>query len=263
MHTAVELLKKIIAIPSFSREEDRLADLLEKYIEENGCIASRKGNNVWALSPAFDVSLPTLLLNSHIDTVKPAASWSRNPFEPVLADDKLYGLGSNDAGASIVSLLEAFFYLTQKKQFYNLIFAASAEKEISGENGMESLLKELPKIDFAIVGEPTKMNAAIAETGLMPIDCSVSDESGCAVRYTSSNSIASSIEHSVLVQLKKMKREFFGSPILSDQALMPFPSIKIGPGESSKSQMADEFINIHEIESAIKLYIELLDELKI
>lgn len=346
-NSALELLSKMIAIPSFSRDEKNIADFLERHIEENGYTSSRKENNLWMLSPGFDSSLPTLLLNSHIDTVKPAASWSKKPFEAKLENGRLYGLGSNDAGASIVSLLETFFYLTQKKQSYNLIFAMSAEEEVSGSKGIESLIKELPKIDFAIVGEPTGMDGAIAEKGLMVLDCVSSGKSGHAARdegdnaiyramndiqwfqtfkfpkksellgetkmsvtqisagtqhnvvpdkcefvvdvrvnekYTNNevlsiiqsnvgslvnarstrlNSSATPQNHPIVHKLKKMKRNLFGSPTLSDQALMPFPSIKIGPGDSARSHTADEFIETCEIKEAIELYIELLDGLNI
>ena len=157
---ALELLKRMISHPSFSREEKKCADLIEHYIEEEGYTPSRIGNNVWILGSNYDRSKPTLLLNSHIDTVKPVDGWNFDPFLPVEKEGKLYGLGSNDAGASVVSLLQVFFLLSKEKQTYNLIFAASAEEEISGSNGLESLLKELPKIDFAIVGEPTNMQLA-------------------------------------------------------------------------------------------------------
>ena len=168
---AIGLLQQMIAISSFSKEEKAVADFLERYIEVKGYVASRKDNNVWLLSSGFDSLRPTIMLNSHIDTVKPVTGWTHNPFLPTIENGRLYGLGSNDAGASVVSMLQAFFYLTQQQQSYNLIYAASAEEEISGSNGIESLLKELPRIDFAIVGEPTKMQLAVAEKGLMVIDC--------------------------------------------------------------------------------------------
>ncbi len=170
---AIALLQQMIAIASFSKEEKTVADFIERYIEIKGYVVVRKENNVWLLSPGFDPSRPTILLNSHIDTVKPVAGWVHDPLKPFIENEKLYGLGSNDAGASVVSLLHAFFFLTQQQQSYNLIFAASAEEEISGKNGIESLLKELPEINFAIVGEPTGMNLAVAEKGLMVLDCTV------------------------------------------------------------------------------------------
>jgi acetylornithine deacetylase len=344
---AIALLQQLIAIQSYSKEENTVADFLERYIEIKGYVVSRKENNVWMLSPGFDPKRPTILLNSHIDTVKPVAGWTRDPFSPVIEDGKLFGLGSNDAGASVVSLLHAFFYLTQKQQHYNLIFAASGEEEISGENGIESLLKELPKIDFAIVGEPTGMNLAIAEKGLMVLDCIVTGLAGHAARNEGDNAIYKALpaiewfknyefekksellgavkmtvtqinagtQHNVVpdtcsfvvdvrsnemysnqeildeirkfidcdVQLRttrlsstatpinhpivnrgiELNRSVFGSPTLSDQALMTFPSLKMGPGESFRSHTADEYILLDEIGVAIEIYIQLLDGLEI
>jgi acetylornithine deacetylase len=343
---AVALLQQLIAIPSFSREEAAVADFLERYIEIKGCIVSRKDNNIWMLSPGFDTSRPTILLNSHIDTVKPVAGWVRDPFSPSIESGTLFGLGSNDAGASVVSLLHTFFYLTQKQQAYNLIFAASAEEEISGKNGIESLLSELPKIDFAIVGEPTQMNLAVAEKGLMVLDCVVTGQAGHAARNEGDNAIykaipqiewfknhefekksdllgivkmtvtqinagtqhnvvpdkcsfvvdvrsnemysnqdilteirkfvdcdvqprstrltstATPLTHPIVKRGREINRTVFGSPTLSDQALMSFPSLKMGPGESSRSHTADEYIMTSEIEEAITIYIQLLDGLK-
>jgi len=344
---AIALLQQLIAIQSYSKEESTAADFLERYIEIKGYVVSRKENNVWMLSPGFEPKRPTILLNSHIDTVKPVAGWTRDPFSPVIEDGKLFGLGSNDAGASVVSLLHAFFYLTQKQQHYNLIFAASAEEEISGENGIESLLKELPKIDFAIVGEPTGMNLAIAEKGLMVLDCIVTGLAGHAARNEGDNAIykalpaiewfknyefekksellgvvkmtvtqinagtqhnvvpdacsfvvdvrsnemysnqeildeirkfidcdvqprttrlsstAIPINHPIVNRGIELNRSVFGSPTLSDQALMTFPSLKMGPGESFRSHTADEYILLDEIGVAIEIYIQLLDGLEI
>lgn len=344
---AIALLQQLIAIQSYSKEESTAADFLERYIEIKGYVVSRKENNVWMLSPGFEPKRPTILLNSHIDTVKPVAGWTRDPFSPVIEDGKLFGLGSNDAGASVVSLLHAFFYLTQKQQHYNLIFAASGEEEISGENGIESLLQELPKIDFAIVGEPTGMNLAVAEKGLMVLDCIVTGQAGHAARNEGDNAIYKALpaiewfknyefekksellgavkmtvtqinagtQHNVVpdtcsfvvdvrsnemysnqeildeirkfidcdVQLRatrlsstatpinhpivnrgiELNRSVFGSPTLSDQALMTFPSLKMGPGESFRSHTADEYILLDEIGVAIEIYIQLLDGLEI
>ena len=344
---AIALLQQLIAIQSYSKEESTAADFLERYIEIKGYVVSRKENNVWMLSPGFEPKRPTILLNSHIDTVKPVAGWTRDPFSPVIEDGKLFGLGSNDAGASVVSLLHAFFYLTQKQQHYNLIFAASGEEEISGENGIESLLQELPKIDFAIVGEPTGMNLAVAEKGLMVLDCIVIGLAGHAARNEGDNAIYKALpaiewfknyefekksellgavkmtvtqinagtQHNVVpdtcsfvvdvrsnemysnqeildeirkfidcdVQLRttrlsstatpinhpivnrgiELNRSVFGSPTLSDQALMTFPSLKMGPGESFRSHTADEYILLDEIGVAIEIYIQLLDGLEI
>ena len=344
---AIALLQQLIAIPSFSREEKSVADFLERFIEINGFVVTRKENNIWMLSPGFDSSRPTILLNSHIDTVKPVSGWIKDPFSPIIEENKLYGLGSNDAGASVVSLLYTFFYLSGKQQSYNLIYAASAEEEVSGNNGMESLLKELPKIDFAIVGEPTGMNLAVAEKGLMVLDCVSTGIAGHAARNEGENAIYKAIEvitwfenyrfekksdllgevkmtvtqinagtqhnvvpdkcsfvvdvrsnemysneeilaeirskvncqvnarstrlsstatplnHSVVKRGLELNRTFFGSPTLSDQALMPFPSLKMGPGESSRSHTADEYILLSEINEAIEIYIQLLDGLEI
>ena len=344
---AVALLQQLIAIPSFSREESVVADFLERFIELKGYVVSRKDNNIWMLSPGFDPARPTILLNSHIDTVKPASGWVHDPFIPVLENGKLVGLGSNDAGASVVTLLHAFFILTQQQQTYNLIFAATAEEEVSGKNGIESLLKELPKIDFAIVGEPTQMNMAVAEKGLMVLDCTATGIAGHAARNEGENAIykaiqdiewfrtyefakktdllgpvkmsvtqinagtqhnvvpdkcsfvvdvrsnemysneeileeirtyvscevqprstrlsstATPLDHPVVMRGEELKLLLFGSPTLSDQALMPFPSLKMGPGYSARSHTADEYILTDEIEDAIEIYIDLLDKLEL
>ena len=344
---AIALLQQMIAISSESKEESAVADFLERFIEINGYVASRKNNNIWVMSSGFDVSRPTILLNSHIDTVKPVLGWSRNPLMPAIENGKLYGLGSNDAGASVVSLLFAFFSLTKQQQSYNLIFGASAEEEISGVNGLECLLKELPVIDFAIVGEPTGMNMAVAEKGLMVLDCTVYGKAGHAARDEGDNAIykaikdidwfrsyqyekrsellgrvkmtvtqinsgtqhnvipdkctfvvdvrsnemysnleilaeitkhvdcnvqprstrlsstATPLDHAVVKRGLELNRTLFGSPTLSDQSLMPFASIKMGPGKSSRSHTADEYILVSEIDEAIDVYIQLLDGLKL
>lgn len=343
---AFALLQQLISIPSFSKEEKAVADFLERFIEEKGYVVTRKGNNVWMLSPGFDLSRPTLLLNSHIDTVKPVVGWTVDPFTAIVEKNKLFGLGSNDAGASVVSLLFAYFYLTQQQQTYNLIFAASAEEEISGKNGMESLLQELPEIDFAIVGEPTKMQLAVAEKGLMVLDCFVNGQAGHAARYEGENAIykalndiewfrtfeftkksellgavkmtvtqinagtqhnvipdkctfvvdvrsnemytndeileiinknvscdfqarstrlsstATPLHHPIVLRGIELNLPLFGSPTLSDQALMPFPSLKMGPGDSARSHTADEYILLDEIREAIEIYVDMLDGLK-
>lgn len=346
-NNAIALLCEMISIESFSREEFVLADFLEHYIETKGYVATRKDNNIWLMSPGFDPSRQTILLNSHIDTVKPVAGWTRNPFKPTIENGKLFGLGSNDAGASVVSLLYAFFYLTQQQQSYNLIFAATAEEEVSGVNGIEGVIRELPKIDFAIVGEPTGMQLAVAEKGLMVLDCVSYGVAGHAARNEGENAIykalkdvewfskyefekksdllgpvkmtvtqihagtqhnvvpdkctfvvdvrsnemytnaeilseiqrnvtcdvqarstrlsstATPLEHPVVKHARQLGRNTYGSPTLSDQALMPFPSVKMGPGDSARSHTADEYILLSEIEDAIQIYIALLDQLKI
>lgn len=347
VNEAVALLQQLIAIPSFSKEEQNVADFLERFIELKGYVISRIENNIWLTSPGFDTSKPTILLNSHIDTVKPVSGWSRDPFTPLIENGKLYGLGSNDAGASLVSLLFTFFYLTQSQQHYNVIFAASAEEENSGAKGIELLLKELPEIHFGIVGEPTGMNLAVAEKGLMVLDCTVTGVSGHAARDEGENAIykslldiewfrshefehksemlgpvkmtvtqimagtqhnvipdkcsfvvdvrsnemysnaelldeirkhvfcdvrprstrlsstATPLDHPVVKRGRELNRRLYGSPTLSDQALMPFPSLKMGPGDSSRSHTADEFILIDEISEAMEIYIQLLNGLKL
>ena len=341
---AVGLLKSLISIPSVSRDEERAADCLQQYIELQGMEAGRLGNNVWCFSPGFDLGRPTLLLNSHIDTVKPVQGWRHDPFKPVLeANGKLYGLGSNDAGASVVSLLQVFLTLCRTAQQYNLIFLASCEEEVSGASGIESVLGQLPPIGFAIVGEPTEMQPAIAEKGLMVLDVTAKGRSGHAARNEGDNAIYKVLDdiawfrdyqfervspllgpvkmsvtminagtqHNVIpdrctfvvdvrsnecytnkeiydeivrnIQCEAKARSFrlsssyapanhplvqravalgrvpFGSPTLSDQALMSFPSLKMGPGKSARSHTADEFIFVREIEDAIGLYLALLD----
>ena len=342
-HEATELLSKLIAIPSISREEERAADQVQQYLEEQGMTTGRKGNNVWCLSPDFSLKKPTLLLNSHIDTVKPVSGWIRDPFLPSIENGKLYGLGSNDAGASVVSLMQAFIQLCRTTQTYNLIFLASCEEEISGKEGIESVLPLLPPINFAIVGELTEMQPAIAEKGLMVLDVTSHGKSGHAARNEGINAIylamkdmawfrdyqfekvspllgpvkmsvtmvnagtqhnvvpdkcdfvvdirsnecysnqelydiicqhitsdvkarsfrlsSSHVEitHPLVQRIVALGRQPFGSPTLSDQALMPFPSLKLGPGKSSRSHAADEFIYLSEIEEAIGLYLEVLD----
>ena len=341
---AVGLLKSLISIPSVSRDEARAADCLQQYIEQQGMQTGRKGNNVWCLGPGFDLKRPTLLLNSHIDTVKPVQGWRKDPFIPRLEPNgKLYGLGSNDAGASVVSLLQAFLTLSRTTQKYNLIYLASCEEEVSGREGIESVLPQLPPVSFALVGEPTEMQPAIAEKGLMVLDVTATGRSGHAARDEGDNAIYKVLEdiawfrdyrfervspllgpvkmsvtmvnagtqhnvvpdrctfvvdirsnecytneelfeeikkhihcqpqarsfrlgsshvppeHPLVCRAVALGRTPFGSPTLSDQALMPFPSMKMGPGKSSRSHTADEFIFVREIEEAIGLYLELLD----
>lgn len=346
-YEAVELLKRLIEIPSYSREEEAVADFLQREIEALGYVACRNANNIYIKSPAFDLDKPTILLNAHLDTVKPAKSWTKEPHKATLEGDRLYGLGSNDDGASVVSLLQVFFLLTLKEQPYNLIFAATAEEEVSGKNGMESLLADLPKIDFAVVGEPTGMQMAVAEKGLMVLDCIAHGVSGHAARNEGDNAIYKAIkdiewvssnelpkvsdklgpvkmtvtmvkagtQHNVIpdtcsfvidvrsnecysnqeiyeflksnLQSEVVPRSFrlsssgiseshpfvkrgielglglFGSPTLSDQALMNFASVKIGPGDSARSHSANEYVCLSEIERAIEIYYELLNGLDI
>jgi acetylornithine deacetylase len=344
---ATTLLNSLIGIPSLSREEEAAADFLQNYIEETGIMTGRSGNNIWCISPMFDLNKPTILLNSHIDTVKPVNGWRKHPFTPKAENGKIYGLGSNDACASVVSLFQVYRHLSTTEQAYNLIFLASCEEEVSGKNGIESVLPQLPPIALGIVGEPTEMQPAIAEKGLMVLDVTATGKSGHAARNEGDNAIykvlddiawfrdyrfpkESSLlgpvkmsvtmvnagtqhnvipdrctfvvdirsnecysnqelfdeiqkhitceakarsfrlssshvapEHPVVQKAIAMKRTPFGSPTLSDQALMPFSSLKMGPGKSARSHTADEFIFVKEIEEAIGMYLELLEEVKI
>ena len=340
---AVELLKKLIATPSVSRNEKDAADIMEQTIRSYGFEPQREANNLWIIDPHYDESRPTLLLNAHIDTVKPVASWSRDPFSPDIEDGVLYGLGSNDCGSGLCSLLQIFRMLTEKPQSYNLIYLASAEEEVSGKDGITRALPLLPHIDLAIVGEPTGMNPAVAEKGLMVLDVIAHGKSGHAARNEGVNAIYEALddmrwirdykfekvseflgptkmtltvvnagtqhnvipdkctmlvdirtnefydneevyefirqhlkseikahsfrlkssridpEHPLIKKCVAMGMKPFGSPTLSDQALMHFPSFKLGPGESSRSHSANEFIRISEIRDAIAKYETLLD----
>ncbi|HAT61379.1 MAG TPA: acetylornithine deacetylase [Prevotella sp.] len=340
---AVKLLKKLIATPSVSKSEADAARVIREQIKEYGFNGNVEANNTWIISKDWNDNKPTLLLNAHIDTVKPAATWSRDPFNPTLDGDILYGLGSNDCGGGLVSLLQLFRILSLKPQKFNYIYLASAEEEISGINGISRALPLLPKIDLAIVGEPTNMQPAIAEKGLMVLDVIAHGKSGHAARDEGINAIYEALsdlewfrnykfqktspflgptkmavtvihagtQHNVIPDTCTMlvdvrTNEFydneevfhfidqhtksechahsfrlkssridpehplikrcisigmvpFGSPTLSDQSLMSFPSFKLGPGESSRSHSADEFIKIDEIRNAIQQYANLLD----
>ena len=340
---AVQLLKKLIATPSVSRNEKDAANIMEQTIRSYGFEPQREANNLWIIDPHYDESRPTLLLNAHIDTVKPVASWSRDPFSPDVEDGVLYGLGSNDCGGGLCSLLQIFRMLTEKPQSYNLIYLASAEEEVSGKDGITRALPLLPHIDLAIVGEPTGMNPAVAEKGLMVLDVIAHGKSGHAARNEGVNAIYEALddmrwirdykfekvseflgptkmtltvvnagtqhnvipdkctmlvdirtnefydneevyelirqhlksevkahsfrlkssridpEHPLIRKCVAMGMKPFGSPTLSDQALMHFPSFKLGPGESSRSHSANEFIRISEIRDAIAKYETLLD----
>ena len=341
---AIDLLKRLISTPSVSRQEQDAADVLSDYIKQyEHFTIHREGNNLWIMDPHYDEQRPTLLLNAHIDTVRPVDSWKRNPFTPLVEDDCLYGLGSNDCGGGLVSLLQVFRLLTEKQQQYNLIYLASAEEEVSGINGIRRILSMLPKVDVAIVGEPTGMQPAIAEKGLMVLDVTCKGVSGHAARQEGVNAIYEALddlnwlrnyrfekvsdllgptlmnvtvinagtqhnvipdkctftvdirtneyyrnedvydfiknhlkgevkarsfhlhsscidrEHPIVKRCVAMGMQPFGSPTLSDQALMPFPSLKLGPGESSRSHSADEYIRLSEIENGIYTYMKLLD----
>jgi acetylornithine deacetylase len=190
---ALELLQNMIATPSLSTEEGKVADRIQHFIEGQSHKINRKGNNIWVVSPAYSTNKPTILLNSHVDTVKPSMSWSYDPYRPTIVDGKLFGLGSNDAGASVVTMLMAFLHLSQSPQPYNLIYAATAEEESSGPNGIESIVDEFGKIDLAIFGEPTRMQMAVAERGLMVLDCTAHGKAGHAARNEGDNAIYKSL----------------------------------------------------------------------
>ncbi len=343
-HQAIELLKQLIATPSFSKEEDATADIIETFLKDNGVVTHRQRNNIWARNEQFDPSKPTILLNSHHDTVKPTSGYKRDPFDAKVEDGKLYGLGSNDAGGCLVSLIAVFLYFYGKKGLsYNLCLAATAEEEISGLNGLELILPELGQLDFAIVGEPTQMQLAIAERGLMVLDCVAHGKAGHAGRGEGENAIYKALpdiewfrtftfpvesevfgpvkmsvtiinagsQHNVVpasctftvdvrvtdayrneevleiirkhvscdvnprsTRLKPSKidknhpivqagialgRATYGSPTTSDQALLDIPSVKIGPGDSARSHMADEFVYVDEIGEGIELYIKMIE----
>lgn len=343
---ALTLLETLIAIPSFSKEESGTAAVIEDFFKKNGVDTNRAGNNVWVKNKHFDAAKPTILLNSHHDTVKPNAGYTRDPFKPEIKDSKLFGLGSNDAGGPLVALMATFLhYFNSNDLAYNLLFAASAEEEISGTGGIESIWSSLGPIEFAIVGEPTLCDMAIAEKGLMVLDCIVKGKPGHAAREeginaiylamkdiewfrtfkfpkvsdtlgemkTSVTIINSGTQHNVvpadckftvdvrvtdaytleealsiirsnitseatprslrmrssgipldhpLVQsAKKLNLKLYGSPTTSDQALIPVPSVKIGPGDSARSHSADEFIFVDEIEKGIQTYIKLLNNI--
>ena len=342
---AVELLKRLISTPSISRDEKAASDVLADFIGGCGLPCRRIGNNI-LIQEELDPQKPTLLLNAHIDTVKPVATWTRDPFTPVVEGDRLYGLGSNDCGGGLVSLLAVYRILRDKgaqHSNYNFVYLASCEEEVSGENGFRLALPELPKIDVAIVGEPTGMQPAIAEKGLMVIDGIARGKSGHAARNEGVNAIYEALDDLIWLRDYRFKKESvllgptkmtvtvlnsgtqhnvipdecrfvidvrtneyyqneylfaflqkhmkkselkarsfrlssshipvehpliqrciqlgmtpFGSPTLSDQALMPFASLKLGPGESARSHSADEYICLSEIANAIQTYIKLL-----
>lgn len=192
---SVELLKKLISIESISRQEDKTADVIQQFLSEKGIQVQRELNNVWVYNKNYKPSKPTILLNSHHDTVKPNTGWTKDPFKAVVEDEKLFGLGSNDAGAALVSLLAAFIHFYDKENLkYNIVFAATAEEEISGRNGIEMIISKLGEIDFAIVGEPTQMQLAIAEKGLLVLDCKTIGKSGHAAREEGENAIYKAIK---------------------------------------------------------------------
>lgn len=344
---AVNLLKKLIATPSFSREENATGDIIEQFFQERNIPVQRIGNNVIVRSKYWEDSRKTILLNSHHDTVRPAKGYTRDPFQATTEDGKLYGLGSNDAGGSLVALIATFLYFYKKDRGYNLILVASAEEEISGSNGIAAVRDKIGTIDLGIIGEPTQMRMAIAEKGLMVIDGEAKGKSGHAAReeginaiyialkdiewlrqyefpkvspllgktkvsvtqiqagtqhnvvpdtckfvmdvrtneeysneevfqflndHTKANLTARSfrlnsskiaLDHPVVKKGLAMGLAYYGSPTLSDQALLPFTTIKIGCGKSARSHTADEFIYVKEIEEGIETYITLIEDLNL
>ena len=353
---AIELLRQLIATPSFSKEEDKTAVVLDDFFRHRDVTRYRYLNNVWGHNKEFDARKPTILLNSHHDTVKPNPKYSRNPFVPSVENGKLFGLGSNDAGGPLVVLIAAFLHFHEEKDLrYNLMIAATAEEEVSGSNGIEALLvndkfnsplRGNRQIDCAIVGEPTQMQMAIAERGLMVLDCKAHGKAGHAARNEGENAIygamkdidwfnnfqfekksellgpvkmtvtsiqtenkahnvvpaecsfivdtrinelysfeevlstiqanvkcevrprstrlrssAIALDHPLVKAGLNLGRSYYGSPTTSDKALMPFPTLKMGPGDSARSHTADEYICISEIREGIELYIKLLSQL--
>lgn len=186
----VDLLKKLIATSSFSKDEDKVATIVRKFLKTKKIPFETRLNNTWTKNKHFNFLKPTILLNSHIDTVKPVNGWNKDPFSATIEEDKLYGLGSNDAGAALITLLATFIHFYEKEDLkYNLIFAATAEEEISGKNGIEKLEELTNNCEFAIVGEPTEMKMAIAEKGLMVLDGEVKGKAGHAARNEGVNAI--------------------------------------------------------------------------
>ena len=344
---AVDLLSRLIETQSYSGEEQETANILSNYLRQHGYEVNQKGNNVWARSNHQDSTKPTLLLNSHHDTVHATSKWINDPFKANLLEGKLIGLGSNDAGGPLVSLLHTFIELDKKEQPYNLVFLASAEEESSGKNGVPIVLDDLGTIDVGVVGEPTSMDMAIAERGLVVLDCIAHGESGHAARGEGKNAIylamkdiewfksyrfekesevlgainmtvtqinagslhnvvpdecsfvvdvrpneyysntemvdfikeqvncevtprslhlnASGIQatHPLVQQAVALGIHTYGSKTMSDQVHMPFPTIKMGPGDTRRSHTADEYIYVDEIDAGIQIYLQLLDGLEL
>ena len=343
----INLLQNLIRIPSYSREETEACDYLEKWLKDNGFPDVRRiGNNLWMESEAPSWK-PTILLNAHIDTVRPNHGYTRDPFSPDLEGGKLYGLGSNDDGGSLVALLEAYSELIKKPQPYRLVYSVTAEEEVSGKGGMDVLLPELGEITFGVIGEPTGMDMAVAEKGLMVLDCVARGKSGHAARNEGVNAIYEALtdiewfrhfrfprvsdylgavkmsvtmiaagtqhnvvpdecrfvvdvrpngmysnpellelikeavkcevkerstrigsshlptSHPIVVRGLSLGLQPFGSPTTSNQAICPFPTLKIGPGDSARSHAPDEYIRLDEISSGTDIYVKLLDQLEI
>ncbi|MBQ9261035.1 MAG: M20 family metallo-hydrolase [Prevotella sp.] len=345
---AVELLKALIETPSVSRNEENAANLLASYLDKWQLPYGREANNLWVGCPDWQNDRHTIMLNAHIDTVKPVSTWTRDPYKASQEGDILYGLGSNDCGGGLVSLLQTYRIMLNRPRNYNILWVASAEEEVSGSNGFSRVLSRLPNIDVAIVGEPTGMQPAIAEKGLMVIDGYADGVSGHAARNEGVNAIYEALDdlvwlrdyrfrkvspllgetkmtvtvveagtqhnvipdslhfvidirtneyyqnefvfeflrkkmkkcrlearsfrlhsssitesHPLIKKCKAMGMRPFGSPTLSDQALMPFTSVKLGPGKSSRSHSANEYIRISEIGNAIETYVNLLSDISL
>lgn len=340
---AVQLLTQLIEIPSYSKEESSTAEVIEEFFTARDIEVHKSGNNVWAFAATFDKNKPTIWLNSHHDTVKPNVGYTKDPFLAIIEDGKLYGLGSNDAGGPLVSLITAFTHFYGQILPFNLIMIASAEEEISGKNGISSVINQLPSCDLAIVGEPTLMDMAVAEKGLMVIDAKIHGKAGHAAREEGINAIYLALDdlqkvrdfdfkkvspllgktkvsatvihsgqqhnvvpdlcefvldvrvtdaytlegaleelkeslsaeliprsmrlqssdvpegHLILKVAEQLGLKSYGSPTLSDQALIPYPSVKIGPGDSARSHSADEYIYLNEIQTGIDGYINILE----
>ena len=228
---ALALLKKLIATPSVSRNEKDAADIMEATIRSYGFTPHREANNVWIIDPHYDEGKPTLLLNAHIDTVKPVDSWKRDPFHPGIENEILYGLGSNDCGGGLCSLLQMFRLLTSKPQSYNLIYLASAEEEVSGKDGISRALPLLPHIDVAIVGEPTGMQPAVAEKGLMVLDVIAHGKSGHAARNEGVNAIYEALDDMRWIRDYKFEKvsEFLGPTKMTLTVVNAEPSTMSSP----------------------------------
>ena len=210
---AVELLKELIAIPSISREETKAANKLSEYLERWGLPYGREENNLWVGCPDWDENRKTIMLNAHIDTVRPVTSWTHDPFTPTQEADVLYGLGSNDCGGGLVALLQVYRIMLNRPRSYNLLWVASAEEEVSGQNGFSRVLPLLPEIDVAIVGEPTGMQPAIAEKGLMVIDGYAHGISGHAARNEGINAIYEALDDLLWLRDYRFRKN---SPLLGE-----------------------------------------------